>query len=42
MWRRVDIVWADVSEERVASIFKIRELGTSVSRWLQQPAHAGS
>jgi hypothetical protein len=22
MWRRVDIVWTDVSEERVASIFR--------------------
>jgi hypothetical protein len=33
MWRRVDLVWTDVSEERIASIFrveKIRERGTSL------------
>jgi hypothetical protein len=23
MWRRVDLVWADVSEERSASIFRV-------------------
>jgi hypothetical protein len=23
MWRRVDLVWTDVSEERIASIFRI-------------------
>jgi hypothetical protein len=40
MWRRVDLVWTDVSEERIASIFKvnIRELETSVSTWLQAAA----
>jgi hypothetical protein len=36
MWRRVDIVLADVLEERISSFFrveeKIRERGTSVSR----------
>jgi hypothetical protein len=38
LWRRVDIVLADVSEERIASIFrteekkkKIRKQSTSVS-----------
>jgi hypothetical protein len=25
MWRRVDIVLADVSEERIASIFRVEE-----------------
>jgi hypothetical protein len=25
MWRRVDIVLTDVSEERIASIFKVEE-----------------
>jgi hypothetical protein len=56
MWHRVDLMWTDVSEERIASIFrvenprarnqreqvaadwatrKIRQRGTSVSRWLQ-------
>jgi hypothetical protein len=23
MWRRVDLVWTDVSEERIASIFRV-------------------
>jgi hypothetical protein len=36
VWRRVDVVdWTDVSEDRIASIFrveKIRERKTSVSR----------
>jgi hypothetical protein len=31
MWRRVDLMWTDVSEERIVSIFS-----------LQPPAHAGS
>jgi hypothetical protein len=38
MWRYVDTGLTDVLEERIASIFmveKIRERGTSVSRWLQ-------
>jgi hypothetical protein len=38
MWRRVDLVWTDVSEESIASILsleKIRERGTSASKWLQ-------
>jgi hypothetical protein len=38
MWRCIDLALTDVSEERIASIFrveKIREGGTSVSRWLQ-------
>jgi hypothetical protein len=34
MWRRVDLVWTEVSEERIASIFRV-EKSTSVSRWLQ-------
>jgi hypothetical protein len=36
MWRRVDIVQTDVSEESIASIFKVEE------KILQPPAHAGS
>jgi hypothetical protein len=38
MWRRVDIVLIDVSEECIASIFRVLEIrkrGTSVRRWLQ-------
>jgi hypothetical protein len=37
MWRRVDILLTDVSEERIASIFRveaIHELATAIySRW---------
>jgi hypothetical protein len=25
MWRRVDIVWTDVSEEGIASIFRVEK-----------------
>jgi hypothetical protein len=25
MWRRVDLVWSDVSEERIASIFRVEK-----------------
>jgi hypothetical protein len=25
MWRRVDLVWTDVSEERIASIFRVEQ-----------------
>jgi hypothetical protein len=32
MWRRVDLVWTDVSEERIASIFMVVRL------WLQSAA----
>jgi hypothetical protein len=36
MWRRVDLVWTDDSEERIhLQGWKTRERGTSVSRWLQ-------
>jgi hypothetical protein len=31
MWRRVDIVLADVSEERIASIFRVEEKKKSAS-----------
>jgi hypothetical protein len=34
MWRRVDIVLTDISEERIASIFRVEKIskrGTSVS-----------
>jgi hypothetical protein len=37
MWRRLDLVWTDVSVERIASIFRAEK---SVSRW--PPDHAGS
>jgi hypothetical protein len=37
MWRRVGILLTDVSEERIASIFRV-----AVYSSLQLPAHAGS
>jgi hypothetical protein len=40
MWRRVDIVWTDVSEKRLASIFRVEKSASSGN--LQPPAHAGS
>jgi hypothetical protein len=36
MWRRVDLVWTDVSEERIASIFRIEKSGS------EEPALAGN
>jgi hypothetical protein len=38
MWRLVDLVWTDVSEERIASIFRVEKSASE----LQPPAHAGS
>jgi hypothetical protein len=35
MWRRVDLVWTDVSEERIASFLRV---GKSAS---EEPASAG-
>jgi hypothetical protein len=35
MWRRVGILLIDVSEERIASIFRVEEIH-------ELPAHAGS
>jgi hypothetical protein len=32
MWRRVDIVLTDVSEERIASIFRVEEKGRKYAR----------
>jgi hypothetical protein len=28
MWRRVDLVWTDASEERIASIFRVENART--------------
>jgi hypothetical protein len=44
MWRYVDFVWTDISEEHIASIFsvKVRELETSVSRWLQKKNYSAA
>jgi hypothetical protein len=35
MWHRVDLVWIDVSEERIASIFKVEKSAN------EEPARAG-
>jgi hypothetical protein len=33
MWRRVDIVWTDVSEERIASIFRVEKSASDEPAW---------
>jgi hypothetical protein len=38
MWRRVDLVWTDISEKRIASIFKVEtsaslQSAVTCSRW---------
>jgi hypothetical protein len=33
MWRHVDLVWTEVSEERIASIFSAEKSGSAESAW---------
>jgi hypothetical protein len=33
MWRRVDLVWTDVSEERIAYIFKVEKSASEEPAW---------
>jgi hypothetical protein len=33
MWRRVDIVWTDVSEELIAYIFRVEKSASEESVW---------
>jgi hypothetical protein len=33
MWRRVDLVWTDVSEERIASIFRVEKSAIEEPAW---------
>jgi hypothetical protein len=33
MWRRVDLVWTDVSEERIASVFRVEKPASDESAW---------
>jgi hypothetical protein len=33
MWRRVDLVWTDVSEERIASIFRVEKSDSDEPAW---------
>jgi hypothetical protein len=47
MWRRVDLVWTDVSEERIASIFRVEKSSSEEPAWsddcsLHPLAHADS
>jgi hypothetical protein len=34
MWRRVDLVWTDVSEERTASILKVEKSASEKQAWV--------
>jgi hypothetical protein len=45
MWRRVDLVRTHVSEERIASIFRVEKSASKEPVWagcLQPPGHVGS
>jgi hypothetical protein len=33
MWRRVDLLWTQVSEERIASIFRVEKLASEEPVW---------
>jgi hypothetical protein len=33
MWRRVDLVWTDVSEERIASILRVEKSASEEPAW---------
>jgi hypothetical protein len=33
MWRRVDLVWTDSSEERIASIFRVEKTASEEPAW---------
>jgi hypothetical protein len=33
MWRRVDLVWNDVSEESIASIFRVEKFANEKQAW---------
>jgi hypothetical protein len=33
MWRRVDLVWTDVSEVRIASIFRVEKSASEEPAW---------
>jgi hypothetical protein len=39
MWRRADLVWTDVSEERIASIFRIEKSASEESAWAGGCSH---
>jgi hypothetical protein len=33
MWRRVGLVWTDVSEERITSIFRVEKSASEEPAW---------
>jgi hypothetical protein len=39
MWRRVDLVWPDFSEERIASIFKVEISAKEEPAWAGDCSH---
>jgi hypothetical protein len=39
MWRRVDLVWTDVSEERIASIFRVEKSASEEPIWAGGCSH---
>jgi hypothetical protein len=41
MWRRVDLVWTDVSEERIASIFRVEKSSSGEPAWSGGCSHEG-
>jgi hypothetical protein len=40
MWRHVDLVWTDVSEERISFIYRVEKSASEEAAWVQPPAHA--
>jgi hypothetical protein len=36
MWRHVDLVWTDVSEEHIASIFRVEKFANQEPAWATQ------
>jgi hypothetical protein len=33
VWRRVDLVWTDVPEERIVSIFRVEKSASEEAAW---------
>jgi hypothetical protein len=42
MWRRVDLVWTHVSEERIASIFRVEKSASEEPEWAGGCSHTRS
>jgi hypothetical protein len=39
MWRSVDLVWTDVSEERISSIFRVEKSASEEPAWAGGCSH---